>query len=166
MPDERPHIRKMRGSDTEAVDALLTASFGRPDEARIVDTLRRGGDLAVGLVAELADAIAGVAILSQLRQPDGALGLGPIAVSEDARHRGVGGRLIEASVNWAEEAEASGIFVLGRPRYYTRHGFSLERAAEFSHTWPPDFMLALEIDADALPGDGPLVYPPAFAALG
>ena len=120
----------------------------------------------MALVADLEGALSGVAVLSRLLAPDDALGLGPIAVSEDARHRGVGGALIEAAVDWAGDSGASGIFVLGRPRYYTRFGFSVERAAPFRHAWPPDFMLALEIGEGALPDGGDLTYAPAFAALG
>lgn len=156
----------MAAADAGAVRALLTEAFGRDDEARLVETLARGDDLATGLVAELGDEIAGIAALCYLRSPEGALGLGPIAVAPSARHRGIGGALIEASVDWAVLNDTTGLFVLGRPRYYTRFGFTVERAAGFSHSWPAEFMLAREIGQDRLPQDGELVYPPVYAALG
>lgn len=156
----------MAEGDAETVGALLTEAFGRDDEARLVETLGRGDDLATALLAELAGEIAGIAVLCHLRAPEGALGLGPIAVSPAARHRGVGARLIEAAVDWGGEHGATGLFVLGRPRYYTRFGFTVERAAGFNHPWPAEFMLAREIGEGALPHDGELTYPPAYAALG
>ena len=56
--------------------------------------------------------------------------------------------------------------MLGRPRYYTRFGFTVERAARFEHPYPAEFMLAREIGEGRLPESGVLQYPPAFAALG
>lgn len=156
----------MEDGDAPDVRTLLTAAFGRDDEARLVEALAKGRDLATALVAEMGGALAGIAALSRLRAPENALGLGPIAVAETSRHGGVGGALIEASIEWARDNGASGIFVLGRPRYYTRFGFSVERAAGFEHAWPAEFMLAREIGVDRLPQTGELTYPPAFAALG
>jgi putative acetyltransferase len=156
----------MTRDDGAGVAELLAAAFDRGDEARLVEALARDGDLAVALVAELDGTLAGAAMLSHLVAPEDCLGLGPIAVAESARHRGVGGALIGACVDWAVENDRNGIFVLGRPRYYTRFGFTVERAAGFEHPWPDEFMLAREIGEDRLPDGGALQYPPAFAALG
>ena len=156
----------MTDADADGVRNLLTTAFGRDDEARVLEGLAKGSDMATALIAEMNDGLAGIATLSRLRSPDGALGLGPIAVAEPARHTGVGAALIEASVEWARDNDAIGLFVLGRPRYYTRFGFSVERAAGFEHSWPSEFMLAREIGVDRLPETGELTYPPAFAALG
>ena len=156
----------MCDADADGVRTLLTAAFGRDDEARLVELLAKGDDLATALIAEVDDDLAGIAALSHLRSPTGALGLGPIAVAEAARHSGVGAALIEASIEWARDNDTIGLFVLGRPRYYTRFGFSVERAAGFEHSWPSEFMLAREIGVDRLPATGELTYPPAFAALG
>lgn len=161
MPD-KPRVREMTEDDSDDIAALLTAAFGREDEARLVTALQQTGDLAVGLVAELDGSLSGIAALSRLREPDDTLALGPIAVAEPARHQGIGGALIEASIAWATEVDAAGIFVLGRPRYYTRFGFSVDCAAGFA----PDFMLAVEIGEGRLGETGSLIYPPAFAALG
>lgn len=166
MVEANPVVREMTKADGPAVAGILKAAFQRDDEARLLDILDRSGDLAAALVAELEGKVAGVAVLSRLRAPEAALGLGPIAVSDAARHMGVGAALIEAAIAWGVDNHASGLFVLGRPRYYTRFGFSVERAAGFEHSWPSEFMLAREIGESRLPEGGELSYPPAFAALG
>jgi putative acetyltransferase len=44
-------IRPERPADAEAVRAVNTAAFGRPDEARIVERLRERAQVYLGLVA-------------------------------------------------------------------------------------------------------------------
>ncbi len=165
MP-ETAAIRAMGMDDLQDVAALLVSAFGRQEEGKLIAALDSADDLAVGLIAELNGKMSGIAALSHLRAPEKALALGPIAVAEDARHQGVGGSLIQAAISWANKRELPGIFVLGRPRYYTRFGFSIERAAGFTHPYPPEFMLACETTDGKLGEAGELIYPPAFAALG
>ena len=57
-------------------------------------------------------------------------------------------------------------FVLGAPGLYARHGFSVEAAAHFPGPYPARFMLARALCAGGLADPAPLVYAPAFAALG
>ena len=52
-----PRIRAEMRHDHEAIAELLTMAFDGPDEARLVDMLRRDGHLALSLVAEAAGTI-------------------------------------------------------------------------------------------------------------
>jgi putative acetyltransferase len=159
-------IRRALDKDRDAIADLLTEAFGRPDEARLVETLEATGDLAHVLVAEASDGLAGVAVFSHLRAPPNSLALGPIAVAPDHRHKGLGQDLIHDGIAWARAESHAGIFVLGRPRFYTRAGLTLETAARFDCAYPKEFMLGIELSPDALPDTGSIRFAPAFAALG
>ena len=164
------HVRTAGKHDAEAISNLLEAAFGRPDEARLFRVLPGDEDLATALVAENGDGgLAGVAVLSHLRTPQGCLALGPLAVARELHGQGVGKELIGAGIDWARRAGHAGIFVLGRPEYYARFGFSVGAAAPFESPYPADFMMALELRpgalGEALAEGGELRYPPAFAAL-
>lgn len=156
-------VRRARAEDLDAVQALLDTAFHRPDEGRLMRSLFDSRDHAQTLVAG-HETLAGVAVLSHLRAPHNCLALGPIAVAHEHRNQHVGQSLIAEAIDWARGAEATGIFVLGRPRFYTRFGFSVAAAAPFDSDYPAEFLLALALSP--LPEGGPLRYAPAFAALG
>ncbi|HET7410201.1 MAG TPA: GNAT family N-acetyltransferase [Paracoccaceae bacterium] len=109
--------------------------------------------------------VIGVAVLAHLHSPEGAVGLGPLAVRPDCSDRGIGKALIAASVERARHDRARAIFVLGQPAYYTRFGFSVEAARPFTSPYPAEFLMALELEEGALEGGGELRYPPAYAGL-
>lgn len=167
---DKPVVVPMEDRHEAGVEKLLTDAFGRDDEARLVRALVDSGDLAAAFVIEgdqaKSDDVIAIAALCHLRAPEGALGLGPIAVGEEYRNSGMGPALIAAAISWAEDHDANAIFVLGRPRYYSRFGFTVERAAGFDHPYPAEFMMALELERGRLAKSGELRYPPAFAALG
>lgn len=170
---EGPVVVEMETRHAAEVDRLLKDAFGRDDEARLLRALIESGDLARAFVVEAGsrdehdgDEVAGIAALCHLRAPEDALGLGPIAVDESHRHTGIGPALIGAAVAWAREQDAAAVFVLGRPRYYARFGFAVERASGFDHPYPKEFMMALELSEGRLEAEGELRYPPAFAAIG
>lgn len=113
-----------------------------------------------------ADApVTGVAVLSHLVSPAGCVGLGPLAVAPEHSDRGIGKALIGACIDRAQRAGWGAIFVLGRPPYYERFGFSVEAARPFRSAYPAEFLMALELQPGALDGGGTLRYPPAFAGL-
>ncbi|HXA41115.1 MAG TPA: hypothetical protein VNW53_19095, partial [Phenylobacterium sp.] len=59
-------IRYARPGDRAAIAEILTAAFGRADEARLVERLRADEDAIFELVAEEAGAIAGHIFFSRL----------------------------------------------------------------------------------------------------
>lgn len=107
----------------------------------------------------------GLAVLSRLLSPKGAVGLGPLAVRPECSDLGIGKSLIAECVTRARRDGHTAIFVLGQPPYYTRFGFSVEAAAPFRSEYPAEFLMALELQEGALEGGGDLRYPPAFAGL-
>lgn len=58
------------------------------------------------------------------------------------------------------------VFVLGDPRYYSRFGFSSERARSLDFPYPKETFMALELCPGALAGvAGKVVYPPPFEGV-
>ncbi len=173
-PDEARLFRALREGDDLAL--ALVADGALPDEVgRTAGLVEAAGD--AGLLASERESgtpvaadgagsrLLGVAILSHLVAPKGCIGLGPLAVAGDCRDRGIGKALIAGCVEHARRARHGAIFVLGRPPWYTRHGFSVEAARPFRSEYPADYMMALELKPGALDGGGALIYPPVFAAL-
>jgi putative acetyltransferase len=163
-------VRPERSDDLPAIYAIHASSFPTDAEARLVDSLRAVGRLAVSLVADVDGAVVGHIAFSPVMTATGACGagLGPVAVAEAHRRRGVAVTLVEAGLEACRAVGFGWAVVLGEPAYYGRFGF---RPA-------PDFGLsdeyggglafqAIEVVPGAMPIRAGLVnYAPEFAALG
>lgn len=154
--------RDMRRGEEPAVEALLQASFGGTQEARLVAALRKSGRIAGEVVQPQGDDIIGYYALSQMRGPKGWLCLAPVAVHPAQQGRGVGRRMIGLLSEWAR-LSGQYVVVLGQPDFYARAGFSLARAARLESPYPVTQTLL------AGPGDDvpvkSLIYPPEFESL-
>jgi putative acetyltransferase len=156
-------IRNERAADAAAIAGVVTAAFGRPEEARLVERLRRDGDVEISLVGVEGDLVVGHVLLSRLRAPFAALGLAPVSVAPDLQRRGVGGALIRAALARAAAEGWGGVFVLGDPDYYGRFGFDAGAARGFASPYAGRHFMALALDG-ALPAtSGVVAYPTAFA---
>ncbi|MDF2231022.1 N-acetyltransferase [Albimonas sp. CAU 1670] len=158
-------LRHETEADHDAVRRVVEAAFGREDEARLVTRLHEEGDAAIALVAEVDGRIAGHVMFSPMRAPQGALGLAPISVRPDLHGNGIGGALIRRGLEEARTRGASAVFVLGDPPYYTRFGFSPEKARGYATPFAGPFLMALELTPGALRGEGELSYARAFDDL-
>jgi putative acetyltransferase len=119
-------VRRERPADHTAVDALTRAAFGQAVEAALLRRLRRCDEFVpeLSLVAEADGEIAGHVICTRGRLGDGrALGLGPISVAPDRRHRGIGSALMHAVIGAADALGEPVIALLGEPGFYGRFGF-------------------------------------------
>lgn len=118
-------IRPEQIGDLPRIRAALCACFPTDAEARLVDLLRDAGRLSVSLVAETDGAIVGHVAFSPVTTVGGAIGvgLGPVAVLESHRRRGIGGRLIVDGLNACRAVGFDWAVVLGDPAYYGRFGF-------------------------------------------
>ena len=125
-------IRAATSSDRDAVDGLVSAAFGRRDEADLVDQLNRDEATAIALVATDGDHYLGHVLLSHMQAPFPALGLAPVSVAPDRQGEGIGAALIGEAIRQASQTHAVAIFVLGNHRYYGRFGFDVTAAAGFS----------------------------------
>ncbi|SRR5579871_4656568 len=164
-------IRAERSSDVVAREALLDACFGDNRHMRTCQHLRDGRTPAEGLA------------FSAVR-PDGrpvgtlrlwhvsaggvaALLLGPLAVDSAYRKLGIGAALMVHALAAATVRGHRAILLLGDAPYYSRFGFSAEKAKEL--TLPGSFererLLALELAPGALDGAWGMIVPTGVSVL-
>lgn len=169
------HIRPEQNGDATAIHALITAAFGQPDEALLVDRLRVEGDVVISLVMEQPklprdgtarqrkNQISGHVLFSAMSEPKHALALAPVSVAPHHQRQGIAARLIRHGLSAAHAAGWQSVFVLGHPEYYTRFGFSVAAATAFTSPYAGPYFMALELTHGALSQSGAVVYPTAFS---
>ncbi len=150
-------IRPETPADIAARERLLNAAFGAARFAKTSERLREGRLPAQGLalVAEAEGRLAGTVRLWPVEaggRP--ALLLGPLAVDEEMRGRGIGARLMREAIWAAARAGHKAILLVGDAPYYARFGFSAGATRGLNLPGPVDRdrFLALEIEAGALTG--------------
>ena len=152
-------MREMKRGEEDAVTALLTAAFARPDEARLVEALRKSRAIAGEMVLPMDGEVIGYAALSKMVSPKGWLCLAPVAIHPDFQARGFGRRLTGMITQWAEISGQT-LVVLGDPKFYTRCGFT-KIADGFTSPYPLTHTLTA---GPAKTKVKELVYPKAFGA--
>lgn len=164
-------VRPAEKSDHAAIRQLLDQGFGRPAEGRLVETLRASGAAQGECVAVYEGVLAGHVMLSRLQgRADGrditVSALAPMAVAPKFTGLGIGTRLVAAALPLARSAGSMAVFVLGKPGFYARFGFSARTAIRFACPWSGASFQVLEFEPAALRCEaGEVNYPPAFAAL-
>jgi len=151
-------IRKERPPDTAARETLLDEAFGarrlRKSSQRLRDGRRPADDLA--FVATEGNRIVGTARLWNIICGTGqsALLLGPVAVANDCRNRGIGRALVRHALAAARRRGHRAVVLVGDARYYGRFGFSAEQTAALRIPGPFERhrLLALELVPGALKG--------------
>ena len=129
-------IRAERPEEFEQIyqlvqEAFATAEVSDGTEQDFVNELRRrvGYLPEFALVAEEGGKLIGHIMLTKTKWLDaeGEMGemllLAPLCVKEEYRNRGIGGKLIAEACGRAAAAGYPGVFLIGNPDYYTRHGF-------------------------------------------
>jgi predicted N-acetyltransferase YhbS len=158
-------LRQERPTDIEAREALLDDAFGGTRTRKTSQRLRDGRLPAEGLSLIAAD---GRRVVGTARLWDVACGggqpvllLGPVAVESSCRNRGIGAALVRRALRDARRLGHGAVILVGDAPYYSRFGFSAEKAA--SLTLPGPFerrrLLAIELVPGALDGAGGLVQP-------
>lgn len=164
-------IRSECPADRAAIHQIHERTFGRPDEADLVDALR-GTDAFLpdlSLIAWDGARLIGHILFSRARLDTGApvLALAPMAVLPDRQRGGIGGQLIEAGLQRARAGDFQLVIVLGHPGYYPRFGFT--PAARYGITAPfpvPDeAWMALPLPNHQPTARGRVIYPAAFDDL-
>jgi putative acetyltransferase len=125
-------IRREAPGDRAAVDAVISAAFGRPGsgesppETALVQALRRdvGWIESLSLVATRDQRIVGHVVCTRGSVGElHALGLGPISVLPDYQRHGIGQALMHAVIGAADAAGEPLIALVGDQHFYGRFGF-------------------------------------------
>ena len=151
-----------------AIGALHCAAFNDTYEAAVVTGLRAGGFAIASLVSRVDGRVAGHVMFSRMTVlVDGrdvpAAALAPLAVDENWRQMGLGGKLVEAGLAMCREADMACVVVLGDPAYYRRFGFSLQAMAHLRTPYGPGKLMGLDVVPGALAGQaGEVRYPAPF----
>lgn len=150
---------------------MVSAAFGRPNEAQLVERIRASDHYVreLSLVAEQDGAIVGHVMFSHVvlegDEERPVLALAPVSVAPAHQRQGIGSALVRMGLEKADARREPLVTVLGDPAYYARFGFQPARryAIEPPSAAIPDaaFMVI------TLPGyqdhhRGKIVYPPAF----
>lgn len=151
-------IRPEAAGDEPAVHDVLTAAFDGPDEAALVDALRRRDDTFT-LVAEVGGidggkgTVVGAITFSPVAGRDSsappdetglraiglrAIGLAPMAVRPDRQRQGIGSALVRAGLDACRARGIGLVVVLGHPGYYPRFGFRPAAAIGLRCRWSHD----------------------------
>jgi predicted N-acetyltransferase YhbS len=156
-------IRHERLADLDAREALLDTAFGETRTRKSSERLREDRLPAEGLsfIASEGRRVIGTARLwnvacGSFKEALGqsALLLGPVAVAEDCRSRGLGAALVRRAIQTARKLGYGAIVLVGDPEYYNRFGFSGEKTGAL---WMPGpferrRLLGRELKAGALDG--------------
>jgi predicted N-acetyltransferase YhbS len=156
-------IRHERSTDIAARERLLDAAFGPARFAKTSERLREHRLAADDLSFAAVDGgrVVGTArmwnVAAGLGRP--ALLLGPVAVSADARDRGIGTMLVKRALSEARRLGHGAVLLVGDAPFYGRFGFSTDKTGALRLPGPfePERFLAAELKAGALDGARGLV---------
>ena len=161
-------IRPESMEDHEAIQRVELAAFSTPNESRLVNLARERGKTTLSLVAVQAGNVIGHILFTPLGVGSGhgirGVGLGPIAVSPEFQHTGIGSRLMRAGVEHIFHKGYDFIALLGSPLYYSRFGFKPARSYGLTSDYGDgDEFQAKELRPGALTGKTEKVkYIPEF----
>jgi predicted N-acetyltransferase YhbS len=147
------------------IEAMLDRAFGPGRRAKTAERLREGRLPAGGLSFVAADAgmLVGTIRFWHVRIAAGAdaLLLGPVAVADSHRQRGLGGALIRRGLAAAKRLAHKAVLLVGDEPYYRRFGFRADLTRRLALPGPVDHrrFLALELAAGALERAGGPVRP-------
>ena len=158
-------IRDEAAGDQSAIPRVQTLAFRGPAEAKLVDDLRRSGDVVFSLVTAEGDRILGHVLFSKLHAPVRALALAPVGVHPDFQRRGIGSALIRTGLERARRDGWKAVFVLGDTAYYSRFGFSVEAAEGYLSCYSGEYFMMLPLGQRNILTTGHLVYPAPFELL-
>ncbi|MHC4302009.1 MAG: GNAT family N-acetyltransferase [Planctomycetota bacterium] len=166
-------FRPEQTGDEAAIRGLNEQAFGQPDEANLVDALRKRGAVVLSMVATDNDQVIAHVLFTKATVTEAdsqfrTLGLGPMAVLPSYQRKGIGSRLLRSALDKCRELDYDAVVVIGHPEFYPRFGFVPARLkgirCEFDV--PDEAFMLLELREDALAGRTGLVrYQPEFGEV-
>jgi putative acetyltransferase len=166
-------IRAETDVDYSAVRQLNERAFHQPDEANLVDALRKNAKPYLSLVAELNGQVVGHIFFSPvLIQSEAssftALGLAPMAVLPEFQNQGIGSELVLRGLEACRKIGHDVVVVLGHPKFYPRFGFvpAKQKGLSCEYSVPDEVFMVAELKESALAGrKGMVKYRPEFASV-
>jgi len=161
-------IRKETKNDISAINQLNREAFGGEVEPKLVKLLRKRNELLVSLVAFDGDTVVGHTCASPVKidgEDCSVAGIGPLAVIESHRCRGIGAMLMEEIISKLRATGITAAVLLGNPSYYPRFGFISGTQFDLQNEYgASDAFMAIELKEDALNNiSGMVQYVAAFA---
>jgi predicted N-acetyltransferase YhbS len=151
-------IRNEMHGDIAAREDLLDRVWGAARFEKTAERLREGRSPAAGLslIAEQDEQLVGTVRLWHVCAGPGrpALLLGPLAVDEAERGRGVGAALMRRAMAVAQRRGHRAVILIGDAPYYGRFGFSVEKTGALWLPGPCERhrLLGCELTSGALNG--------------
>ncbi|PHS78688.1 MAG: GNAT family N-acetyltransferase [Rhodospirillaceae bacterium] len=166
-------IREERPEDHQSILDVNISAFGGTDEAVLIETLREDGDIRLAMVAVEYGEIVAHILFSDLKVTSNdqktkisAVTLAPICVAPTHQRLGIGSELMRQAIEKCEEMDVEAIFVLGEDNYYTRFGFSAEKAECTKSSFSGPFFMVLDLKQGIFNDfQGSARYPDAFSAF-
>ena len=166
-------VRAEASGDLSAIRHVNELAFGRPNEADLVDALRRAAGTYVSLVAEQDGKVVGHVLFTEVRVESDAgswdaLGLAPMAVLPEYQRQGIGSQLVRSGLDACARQGHAVVVVLGHPTYYPRFGFvpAAAKGLRCEYPVPDEVFMVAELVPGALDGRTGLVkYRPEFAEV-
>lgn len=177
LPPLAVSVRLEAPGDEPGIRAAELAAFTGPEEADIVDRIRREApDGWHSLVAvDAVGRIVGHLLLTPCLVEDDegcqvarVLAIGPVAVLPEVQFRGVGSALMAAAAGLAIARAVPALVLLGQPAYYPRFGFEPARGLGLdppAEAWPDAAWMARRLPAWTEDMGGTVRYPEAFEPL-
>ena len=157
-------VRTESPADIIAIHKINVLAFGRPNEADLVEALRKNARPFLSLVAVLENRAVGHICFSPVSiesgdGPTAALGLAPMAVLPEYQRQGIGTRLIREGMEACRRVNHPVIFVLGHPDFYSRFGFvpASSKGLRCEYPVPDNVFMVAELTHGALEGRKGLV---------
>ncbi len=174
----KTQVRQEKPNEFEAIIAIHTLAFGRPEEANFVELLRDSKVFLpeLSLVAIVNKSVVGHILftIATIRKDDGTklevLALAPMAVLPTLQQEGIGSQMVMEGIKRAKALQYPGIIVLGHEHYYPKFGF--QPASQWGIRCPytgveDEQWMALELLPKGLANaKGVVIYPKEFDAVG
>jgi putative acetyltransferase len=170
-------IRPERPEDARAIGEVVTAAFGSPVEARLVEAIRASTHFIpeLSLVAERDGAgVVGHVMISHATLDDAdahhrIATLSPLAVAPDVQGQGIGSTLVREVTSRADALGEPLVVLEGSPAFYGRLGFEpASRHGIHIHlpSWAPPEAAQVRLLQHHTPIlRGQVLYPPAFTLV-
>jgi len=164
-------IRTEKPQDLQTVREVNLKAFGQPQEADVVDKLRRECAEMLSLVAVVEGHVVGHLLFSPatLEGKDDTvqgMGLAPVAVLPEYQRQGIGSALIRAGLERLKSTPCPFVIVLGHADYYRRFDFETASRYGIRSEWdvPEEaFMILILAEAAMQRMSGVARYRPEFA---